>query len=214
MSMDARRLETLIDDLKPVTRPSLAAYALRIAAALSLAILFVFISSRPRPDIASALLTVSFWAKQALLMVPLIIGAWLSWRLARPTGRLTRRGRWRLGVAGLAVLIGLGALEFLAPVPGGELRAAGFDGLHCLFFASAAAVPMWIIGEGWMRKMAPTDADTAALALGLLAGGVGVSAYALHCPYESAGYILIWYGLAVALVTLVAWRLLPRRLAW
>jgi hypothetical protein len=69
-------------------------------------------------------------------------------------------------------------------------------------------------GLQWLRTMAPTQIRAASLSLGLLAGGVGTSAYALHCPYESAGYIALWYGLSVVTAIVGAGVFVPRRLAW
>jgi hypothetical protein len=212
--MNPRRIEDLIDDLRPVRQPSVPAYLLRIAAAFALAALFVVTAIRARPDLAQAVATAPFWFKQTIIALPLLIGAMGVWRLARPTGRL-RSGMQRfLSFTAAAILSALALLEVSSAQPGAEVRAAGVAGLHCLFFGTLSSLPMLAIGLRWLRTMAPTQLGAASLSLGLLSGGVGLSAYALHCPYESAGYIALWYGLTVALVAAGARLWLPRRLAW
>lgn len=212
--MDRSRIEALVDDLQPVKPPGLAAYLFRIAAALVVASVFVLALAHPRPDLAEAVAREAFWLKQTLLALPLVIGAVAVWRLARPAGQVPRFWVYAVFVLAFAILIALAWPEFAGREPGAELLQAGPRGLHCLLVSTAASLPMLILGLQWLRTMAPTRIAAASRALGLLAGGVGTSAYALHCPYESAGYIAVWYGLSLLAVLLAGRYLLPRRLVW
>jgi hypothetical protein len=50
--------------------------------------------------------------------------------------------------------------------------------------------------------------------LGLAAGGVGASAYALHCPESTAAFMAIWYTLGMAATGLLGFLVSPRLLRW
>lgn len=212
--MDQSRINALVEDLRPVTPPRLSAFLLRIAIAFSVSAAFVLLIVQPRPDLSESISTSSFWFKQSILALPLAVGAVLTWRLARPSTVRWSRLSYGLSAAAIAVLAALGLVEMASVRPVEELRRAGTDGLHCLLFAGLASAPMVVLGLRWLKTMAPTHIPAASVALGLLAGGVGTSTYALHCPYESAGYIAVWYGLAVILVTALGRATLPRHLAW
>lgn len=212
--MAPRSIDDMVEDLTPVKRVSVAAYTVRIGVAFALAAGFVWFAVRPRPDLAMAMGTETFWYKQALLALPVAIGAVLTWRLARPGALSTLPVSAAItGVFSIAALT-LMVIELGGERPMAELRGAGANGLHCLVFGTLAALPMLAIGLQWLRGMAPTRLPAASIALGALAAGVGMSAYALHCPYESAGYILVWYGLAMALVVIAARTIVVRFLAW
>jgi len=65
-----------------------------------------------------------------------------------------------------------------------------------------------------LRKGAPTNLTRAGAIAGLVAGALGATAYAFHCPDDSVPFIAIWYGTLVALCGAVGAVLGPRLLRW
>jgi len=65
-----------------------------------------------------------------------------------------------------------------------------------------------------LRKGAPTNLRRAGAIAGLVAGALGATAYAFHCPDDSVPFIAIWYGTLVALCGAIGAMLGPRLLRW
>jgi hypothetical protein len=65
-----------------------------------------------------------------------------------------------------------------------------------------------------LRMAAPTDLRRTGAIAGLVAGALGATAYAFHCPGDSIPFIAIWYGLPVLFWTLLGAILGPRLLRW
>jgi hypothetical protein len=49
---------------------------------------------------------------------------------------------------------------------------------------------------------------------GLLSGTIGATIYAAHCPDDSPLFLMTWYGLSVAMMTLAGALLGARVLRW
>ncbi len=62
-----------------------------------------------------------------------------------------------------------------------------------------------------MRQFAlPTQLATAGALAGRAAGSISALVYALHCTDDSLTFVALWYGLAIALCTVVGGLLGPR----
>lgn len=68
---------------------------------------------------------------------------------------------------------------------------------------------IWVI-----RRAAPISAERSADAIGWAAGATGALAYAFHCQADQPAYLLIWYGLAIALTVVVTRLIATRWLHW
>jgi hypothetical protein len=151
----------------------------------------------PRADVADALGQPLFLQKLCALALLAILSGWAAYRAGVP-GRELRtplRSRW---LVPLWLAIATGAT--LLSAPAGE-RLALFHSptiLQCLVLVGVLALPP-VVALAWaLRRAAPTDLPLASNALGWAAGAMGAFAYAFHCEADQPGYVLVWYGLAIA----------------
>jgi hypothetical protein len=146
--------------------------------------------------------------------VPLAItAAGLLLRLLRPGA--SRRWWWTAVLIGPALLaFGVG-LELLA-VPSSEWRArlVGRASMFCLKTIPLLSAPVLAALLILMRAGAPTRPALAGAVAGLTAGGVGATLYALHCVDDSPLFVMVWYGVAIALLSAVGALLGSRILRW
>ena len=199
-------------DALPKTRPGrdalLAASAGVLAAFLLMALLL-----GPRPDLGEAVASPLFWQKAGALALLAVAATFTAYRSGLP-GRPAQPFdalRWS-APAWLAVATGV----TLATAPAGE-RLALFDSptiLNCLTMVPLlsvlpAAAMVWAL-----RRAAPTEPARAARAAGWMAGAIGGFAYAFHCQADQPGYVLVWYGLAVAATALLTQATATRWLRW
>ena len=84
----------------------------------------------------------------------------------------------------------------------------------CLVSIGWIALPVFVATLGALRQLAPTRPSLAGAAAGLLAGGAGAAAYALHCPEMTAPFLAVWYVLGMAVPVLLGALLGPRLLRW
>jgi len=150
-----------------------------------------------RPDMARVALIPMFWIKFAYVTAIAALALWSADRLARPGESGWRRGVWI--AAPVIMLVTLSAWRlFEAPPP---MR------MPLVMGQSAAVCPWLIVGSSlaplagliWaMRGLAPVRLRQAGGMIGLAAGGVGASAYALHCPEQAAPFLAVWYTLGIA----------------
>jgi hypothetical protein len=82
-----------------------------------------------------------------------------------------------------------------------------------LCLLSFAAIPfvtlVWVL-----RKGAPTRLRLSGTLAGIVAGGVGAVAYALHCDSDAIPFIGIWYSAAILLCAAIGAQLGPWLLRW
>jgi hypothetical protein len=76
-----------------------------------------------------------------------------------------------------------------------------------------AAVPLGALLVA-MRRGAPARPALLGAAAGLLAGAIGATFYAAHCPDDSPLFVAVWYSLAVGLVAAAGAALGSRALRW
>lgn len=167
----------------------------------------------PRPDIAAALETVRFPLKFVLTSAFGIAAAALAMRLARPgVGAGPARVAIMVAFAMLAVAVGTELL--VVPSDAWAARLVGQNWLVCLIHLPLfSAIPLAAILIA-MRRGAPSSPTRLGAAAGLLAGAVGATFYAAHCPDDSPLFVAVWYTLAVGMVTLVGAALGTRFLKW
>mgnify|MGYP001200981103 CR=1 FL=1 len=199
-------------DTLPRIRPA-RDVMLAVLVGLGAAFLLMAVLLGPRPDLATALATPLFWQKAGALAALVAVAGLATHRAGLPGHPLAmlERLRW-LVPAWLAVA----TLVVLASTPAGE-RLAQFHSptiLVCLsmvpvFSMLPAAAMVWAL-----RRAAPTDPPRAARAVGWTAGGIGALAYAFHCQVDQPGYVLVWYGLAIALTVAITQATATRWLRW
>lgn len=167
----------------------------------------------PRADLSSALASPLFLQKAVALAILAALATWAAYCAGIP-GRDLRapvRARWTVPLW-LVLATGLNLLS----TPAGE-RLALFQSptiLVCLTMVGVLSL-LPALALGWaLRHAAPTDPRAAASALGWAAGATGAFAYAFHCEADQPGYLLVWYGLAVAWVVALTRAIAVRWLRW
>lgn len=153
-------------------------------------------------------------ALKLLFTVSLIgVGAALLERLMRPG----QDGRRLFAVVFLPFFIvvcaGVAALVFGQPMAWGRM-IFGMQWATCLLCIPLFAVVPFAALIWALRKGAPTNLRRAGAIAGLVAGALGATAYAFHCPDDSVPFIAIWYGTLVALCGGIGAILGPRLLRW
>jgi hypothetical protein len=86
--------------------------------------------------------------------------------------------------------------------------------LECLISIPLIAIVPFAVIVWAMRQMAPTDLARTGAFVGLVAGCLSATGYALHCADDSVPFFALWYGGTIALCTLAGWRLGPKLLRW
>lgn len=156
-----------------------------------------------RPDLPTAFTSPPFWIKFAFTGLLMLAGLVAVWRLARPEGKVSR-SMWA-GIVGVLLAMSALAAVQLANAPVADYRA--------LIMGKTAAICPWLImllslpilaGALWaMRSMAPTHPTLAGASVGLAAGASAAFIYAFSCDESAMPFVLIWYGLGMAVPTLV-----------
>lgn len=195
-------------------RPRLAReWALASLAGIAVALGLMLAALGPRPDLATAFGSPLFLQKLVVLALFAGLSSLVAYRSGLP-GRdiatLSRR-RWVLPLWLL-----LGTLVLLATAPAGS-RLAQFSSstiLVCLGSIPLLSAPVAAALVIVLRRAAPTEPARAARAVGWAAGGIGAFAYALHCPQDAPGYLLVWYGLAIGLTVALTQATASRWLRW
>jgi hypothetical protein len=196
-------IDTLAEDLKPAPK---GWFVQRLATGLTGAAILVagivFMVWGARPDFAAAVMHWPFWAKLGFTGSLAIVGVAAVARLARP-GLTAPHQAW--GVAGLvAAMTTLAALQY-AGAPAASRPALLFGGTArtCPWLIMALATPFLAGGLWAFRAMAPTRLTSAGAALGLVSGAGAATLYALSCDEAGMPFVLVWYGLGIAVPTIV-----------
>jgi hypothetical protein len=84
----------------------------------------------------------------------------------------------------------------------------------CPFSIFALSIPALALLMRNARKLAPQRPALAGLAAGLLSGGIGATAYGLHCPEFAASFIATWYALGMLLTGAAGALWGSRRFRW
>ncbi|WP_020180561.1 NrsF family protein [Methylopila sp. M107] len=167
----------------------------------------------PRPPVDPAFAAVRFPMKFVLTGAFGVAAAALAMRLATP-GAALRPARGVLFAA--LALLAAAVLAELYVTPGDlwETRMVGQNWLVCLIHVPIlSAIPL-VVTLLAFRRGAPGSPTRLGAAAGLLAGAVGATVYAAHCPDDSPLFLGVWYTLAVGLVTIVGAAIGSRILRW
>lgn len=131
---------------------------------------------------------------RALGVGALVLGAFLlglDWTQVQP------------GMAGKPVMAGQAGTFF---APG--------DGLRCLAASLTLALPLALALTVIGRAAAPPRPALTGTLIGGASGLWGGLVYAVQCPYVTAPYVALWYGLAAAAGAVLGRWLLGPRLGW
>lgn len=199
-------------DALPKTHPARDALLASIAG-LCAAFVLMAVLLGPRPDLAAVAATPLFWQKAGSLALLMLVAGISAYRAGLP-GRALRtieHLRWAVP-AWLAVA----TVVTIATAPAGKALSMFYSPtiLVCLTMVPLlsvlpAAAMIWAL-----RRAAPTEPARAARAVGWMAGAIGAFAYAFHCQADQPGYVLLWYGLAIATTVVLTQATATRWLRW
>lgn len=166
-----------------------------------------------RPDVDDAMHTMRFPFKFVVTIALAIVGLILVSRLERPGAD------WRAAARLLiipALLIGGAVLLEMIVVPSSdwESRMIGNNSMICLTAIPAISIAPLVAIIIAMRYAAPTAPVRAGAAAGLTAAALAATLYASHCADDSPLFVVLWYSIAIALVTAVGAWLGSRVLRW
>lgn len=207
-------MNLLATDTTPVPRHAGARrLVLALGAGLVLALAWVQLNYGVRSDLADVWATPGFAGKLAMPLAVAVSGWAVVFRLAHPGGRV-RGWVWGLWLP-VALLWAWAVLVLAQAAPG--TRAAlvlGETWRYCVFNVTATALPVGVALFWALRGLAPTRPVLAGAAAGWLAGAVGASVYALHCPEMQAPFLAVWYVLGMAVCALLGALAGRRWLRW
>lgn len=182
--------------VRPIERSLIG--ALVAGAAISVLIFMTFL--RPRPDIATAVQSSAFFFKLAVAVLLAAAAIALLPAAARPLSAARRA--WLLALAPLLLLAGV-LVELLdKPSDSWTMYLVGHNALHCLSLIPMLSLAPAICTLLALRHGAPSRPGIAGALAGLSAGALGAALYALTCRDDSPLFVLAWYSIAIAIVTI------------
>lgn len=214
MRPSSELIDELVGDLSPAPRAYVASrLALGMGCGAVLAAAITLMLWGPRPDLATAVTTWPFWMKAAFTGSLAAAGVASVDRLARPGA--PARGAAIAASLTVAVMAGLAAMQLAQSAEGASRRLLmGSTAASCPWLIMLLALPV-LTGALWaMRLMAPTRLTHAGAAVGLAAGSLAAFIYAVSCDESAAPFVLAWYGLGIAVPTLMGALLGSRVLRW
>lgn len=191
-------MQLLATDAAPVPRHAgERRFAIALGVGLVLAFAWVSLEYGLRKDLGSVWVTPAFALKLAMPLAVAASGLAAVFQLAHPGGRV-RGWAWGLWLP-VALLWAWAALVLAQAEPG--TRAAlvlGSTWRTCVFNVIATSLPVGVALFWALRGLAPTRPMLTGAVAGWLAGAVGATVYALHCPEMQAPFLAVWYVLGMA----------------
>jgi hypothetical protein len=154
------------------------------------------------PLLAQAASAPMFWARLAFVAATAAAAFAVALKLARPGASVRRSG---VALAIPFVSLWLLAAVVLAVSAPGDRQALLFGSTWsvCPINIAVLSAPALLLSMWAMRAAAPTRPAMAGAAAGLLAGGLGATAYTLHCPELAAPFLAVWYVLGMSIPALL-----------
>jgi len=200
-----------VEPVQPQRGGRAIAIAIAIATPVALALMVLLLGMNPQ--LREYLGMPMFWVKFGFGLVLALIALALALRLSRPG---VRAGAVKLApLAPVLVLWLLAIVALLTAAPGERsVMIFGSSWKECPVNITVLSLPVLVGALVALRTMAPTQLVAAGAAAGLLAGGVGTTVYALHCPELAAPFLAIWYVLGALVPVAVGAVVGPRVLRW
>lgn len=184
------------------TRPVSIGRAISIALAIGIPVAGLAVATglvSLRPGLIAAFQDIRVNFKFAFTVAVGLAGLWLALRVLRPG---TSMGAAKLGLAATVLLLAIGVVTEMAVVPMHNWRANVITAgrFECMVVIPLlSAIPLTALLY-MMRVGAPDNPTLAGASAGLIAAGVGATAYSSHCPFDSPLYVGIWYVIGISIV--------------
>ncbi len=184
-----------------------------VAAGAAAAVGMVYFVFGPRPDLTTVETFVPALLKAAFTLIVLVPASIYLIRLTRPGGeRQSSVSLVALPFIAVMLLVAV-SLKF-APSSHWYGKIFGDEWLECLISIPVIAVVPFSVIVWTVRQMAPTNLTRTGAFVGLIAGCLSATGYALHCADDSVPFFALWYGGTIALCTYAGWKLGPGVLRW
>jgi hypothetical protein len=184
-----------------------------IVAGLVLASLTCIVTLGMRQDLSNPGVLEFLFVKIGFAAAVTILGWRLLLKHARPGGENHSR-IFLVGVPFVALVILAAVNLMLVSASQWDHLVMGERLLQCLLSIPIMAIVPFAIIVWAVRNAAPTNLLRTGALAGLVAGGIGAIAYALHCPNDTVPFVAFWYGGTIVLCTLAGAALGPRLLRW
>ncbi len=186
-------------------------WALAMGGAVSFCMMLLTVGLRTQ---AAGGIHVGFLALKLLFMLSVIgTGTALLMKLIRPGQDVRKLFRFLFLPFLVAGFVGIVALA-LQPSSAWDRMILGTEWVTCLFCIPLFAIVPFALLIWALRKGAPTNLKRTGAIAGLVAGALGATAYAFHCPDDYLPFMAIWYGAMVVLCAWIGAKLGPRLLRW
>jgi hypothetical protein len=211
---DNALIASLSADLRPINRHAVERQIFAaglIGGTTSLAALLATLGIQPGLDNASSLIPLLIKTGFGVSLATVGIAATLT--LARPDGLTNGVLQKTAAIVSLMACIALVQGGYTHDI--GESRLLlGASWQSCSLRIAALSLPI-TAAIGWaMRHQAPVRLRQAGAAVGLAAGAISASLYALACTETSSAFVLVWYSAGIALSTAIGALAGPRFLRW
>lgn len=190
----------LAADLKPV-RPMAMQRLLFVAVLLSgiVAIVAMNMWLGMRPDMDTAMSTMSFWTKFSYTLAIALLGAAATLVLARPDGQT--RWPWLAAISLLALLVVVAVVQLVRAEPEDVMPLVlGGTSLVCPWRIVVLGLPVLLGAILALRRFAPANPALAGFAAGIMGGGIGAWVYSFACAETGLMFLALWYSFGILVV--------------
>lgn len=207
-------ISLLSTNVEPVDhRQTVRNIGMAVVAGAVAAVATVYFVLGPRADLTTVATFIPALLKVVFTVIILIPASIYLIRLTRPGG-VRRSSAALVALPFLAVMI-LAVLSLaFAPNYHWNGTVLSDEWLECLISIPLIAIVPFAVIVWAVRQMAPTDLARTGAFVGLVAGCLSATGYALHCADDSVPFFALWYGGTIALCTLAGWMLGPKLLRW
>jgi hypothetical protein len=186
--------------------------ALAVIAGTILAASLLVVVIGVRPDAGTAMSSLRFVFKFVVTLALAVTATRSVIRLARPDAPSSRGLGLVLAPALLGCAVGLELWSL--PVGCWLPSLVGHNARYCL-----SLIPLLALGPlacllAALRQGAPTRPGLTGGVAGLAAAGIAATFYASHCDDDSPLFVLLWYSLAVLIVSAAGYLAGRKVLAW
>ena len=204
----------LSTNVEPVDhRRSVRNIGMAVVAGAAAAVATVYFVLGPRAGLTTVGVLLPALLKVAVTFAILVPASIYLIRLSRPGGER----RYSIALVGLPFLaIMFVVVLSLTVAPGSHWNGTilSDEWLECVISIPLIAIVPFSVLIWVVRQMAPTDLARTGAFVGLVAGCLSATGYALHCADDSVPFFALWYGGTIALCTFAGWKLGPKLLRW
>jgi hypothetical protein len=206
-------IEALVEDRAGGAPQPRSAVLLAIIGGALVAFCVFMIAMGFRPDIAQAAETYRFLFKFVFTATLAASAVALVLKVFRPETVLGR-SLWLIALAPLMLIAAALAELIVMPSSMWMPRIIGTNARFCLTMIPVLSIAPLVAFLMALRQGAPANPGLAGALAGLASGGIAATFYASHCIDDSPLFVIVWYSIAISLVSLAGFLAGRRWLSW